>query len=173
VTMIPAIDVRDLVDRPGAYKQETLRGTLEDLGTEVATVREDRPVEGDLLMESVVEGILVSGQLAGTFHLRCARCLKEFDAPFAVEISEMFTRAPTEDTEEYPLAPEGLLEPEQMVRDAVGVELPFSPLCRPDCLGLCPVCGGDRNVGECPGDHEEVDPRWSALDQILRNLEQN
>ena len=39
-----------------------------------------------------------------------------------------------------------------MVRDAVGVELPFSPLASPDCQGLCPVCGGDRNLGECPGD---------------------
>jgi uncharacterized protein len=170
--MIPAIDVRDLVDHPGAHKQETLRGTLEDLGTEVASVREDRPVEGELLIESIVEGILVSGRLAGTLHLRCARCLREFDSELTVEVNEMFTPDPAEDTDDYPLAPEGLLEPEQMVRDAVGVELPFSPLCRPDCLGLCPVCGGDRNLGECPGNHEEADPRWSALDDLLNKLEQ-
>jgi uncharacterized protein len=44
--------------------------------------------------------------------------------------------------------------------------MPFSPLCRPDCLGLCPGCGGDRNLGECPG-HETTDPRWAALEGLL------
>ena len=83
------------------------------------------------------------------------------------------TSEPDEGSDDYPLMPEGHLEPEQMVRDAVGVELPFSPLCKPDCLALCPVCGGDRNVGECPGDHQEVDPRWSALDDVLHRLEQS
>ena len=59
-----------------------------------------------------------------------------------------------------------MIDPEQMVRDAVGVELPFSPLCRPDCQGLCPVCGGDRNLGECPGDHPSTDPRWAELEHV-------
>ena len=54
------------------------------------------------------------------------------------------------------------LDPEPMVRDAVVLEMPFSPLHSPDCKGLCPICGGDRNLGECPG-HDETDPRWSAL----------
>jgi uncharacterized protein len=53
-----------------------------------------------------------------------------------------------------------------MVRDAVVLEMPFAPLCRTDCLGLCPACGGDRNLGECPG-HEEPDPRWSGLEAFL------
>jgi uncharacterized protein len=53
-----------------------------------------------------------------------------------------------------------------MVRDAVVLEMPFSPLCRPDCLGLCPLCGGDRNLGECPG-HEESDPRWAGLGALV------
>ena len=170
---IPAVDVRDLLGHPGTSRRESLRGTLEDLGTEVASVPADRPIDGELLLESIVEGILVSARLAGTFHLRCARCLREFDAQFSVEVNELFTSEPDEGSDDYPLTPEGHLEPEQMVRDAVGVELPFSPLCKPDCLGLCPVCGGDRNVGECPGDHQEVDPRWSALDDVLHRLEQS
>ena len=169
---IAAVDVRDLVGHPGAFRREALQGTLEDLGTEVASLPDDRPVRADLLLESIVERILVTGRLHGIFQLRCARCLREFDAPFAVEINELFTAEPDEESDDYPLAPEGFLEPEQMVRDAVGVELPFSPLCTPGCLGLCPVCGGDRNGGECPGDHREADPRWSALDDVLHRLEQ-
>jgi DUF177 domain-containing protein len=165
------IDVSELLGHPGASKRATLEGTLDGLGTEVAWVPEDGPIHAELLLESVVEGILVSGELRGRFHLRCARCLDEFDAPFDVSVTEMFVPDPDEEADDYALMPEGLVDPEQMVRDAVGVELPFSPLCRPDCQGLCPVCGGNRNLGECPGDHPSADPRWAALEILLENTE--
>ena len=85
----------------------------------------------------------------------------------------MFVPEPDEDTDDYPLDTErGELALDQMVRDALGVELPFSPLCRPDCQGLCPVCGGDRNLGECPG-HVEIDPRWAALEQLVPTTEEH
>ena len=84
----------------------------------------------------------------------------------------MFVVDPEPDTDDYPLDPEGSLELDQMLRDVIGVELPFSPLCRPECQGLCPVCGGDRNLGECPG-HVEVDPRWAALEQLAPMLDEN
>jgi uncharacterized protein len=104
-------------------------------------------------------------------QLRCARCLKDFEAPLEVEVSELFVTTPDPDGDQYPLDPEGSLEPEQMVRDTVGIELPFSPLHSPDCLGLCPVCGGDRNLGECPGDHPQTDTRWAGLDAVLDQLQ--
>jgi uncharacterized protein len=56
-----------------------------------------------------------------------------------------------------------------MVRDAVGLELPFSPLCTPDCLGLCERCGGDRNLGECSC-APQVDHRWAPLEGLLEQL---
>jgi uncharacterized protein len=170
---VEAIDVRDLVGQAGASRSVHLAGTLDELGTELAHVRESDPIEGDLLLESLIEGLLVSGELGGTMSLRCARCLKDFQQPFAVQLHELFVPAPEDDTDDYPLDPEGLIDPEQMVRDAVGVELPFSPLCRPDCQGLCPVCGGDRNLGECPGEHPSTDPRWAELDTLLQQMEQN
>jgi uncharacterized protein len=170
VTLAP-IDVRELIGHPGTSKRHGLSGTMEELGTEVAAVREDLPVTGDLLLESVVEGILVTGQVSGTLHLRCARCLIEFDAPLTVDVSELFLEAPDEDADDYPLDPTGFIEPDQMVRDVIGVELPFSPLCKPDCLGLCPVCGGDRNLDECPGDHPSIDPRWAELEKLLEQME--
>jgi uncharacterized protein len=168
---LEVIDARELMGQPGTSKAVELDGTLEGLGTEVAAVPDDAPLHADLLLESVVEGIIVSGRVTGSFHLRCARCLKEFDEPFAVELTEMFVPAPDEDADDYPLDPEGFIEPEQMVRDIVGVELPFSPLHAPDCQGLCPVCGGDRNLGECPGDHPTTDPRWAELETLLEQME--
>jgi uncharacterized protein len=165
------IDVRDLVGHPGASKTQSLMGTMEALGTELARVPEDLPIGGDLLLESVVEGILVSGAVEGILQLLCARCLKEFEQPFSVPVYERFVSEPDPDADDYPLDPDGELNPEQMVRDAVGVELPFSPLCKPDCLGLCATCGGDKNLGECPG-HKQVDPRWDGLEQLLEQMDQ-
>jgi len=156
-----AIDVRDLLEQPGASRTVHVDERVPGLETELAAVPEDSPLEGDLVLESVVEGIYVHGRVAGTMRMRCARCLKEFDVPFDVAMDELFARAPGPD-EDYALDPDLTLDPEPMVRDAVVLEMPFSPLHAPDCKGLCPICGGDRNLGECPG-HEESDPRWAAL----------
>lgn len=172
MTLAP-IDVRDLVGHPGAARSVRLEGTLDDLGTELARVSATEPIAGDLLLESLVEGLLVSGTVTGVVSLRCARCLKDFDQSLSVQLQEMFVPAPDEEGDDYRLDPDGQIDPEQMVRDVVGVELPFSPLCRPDCQGLCPVCGGDRNLGECPGDHPSVDPRWAELDTLLQHMDKN
>jgi uncharacterized protein len=163
---LPTIEVRSLVGRPGASKEETLHGTLQGLRTELAAVPDDAPIRGELLLESVVEGILVSGSVTGMWHLRCARCLTEFDRAFTVELRELFVERPSAESDEYGLVPEIGIEPDQMVRDVVGVELPFSPLCRPDCRSLCSVCGGNLNLGECPG-HDEVDPRFAVLAELF------
>lgn len=171
--MIATIDVRDLLGQPGASRGVRLQGTLEDLGTELARPAPDEPLEAELLLESGVEGILVSGRVRGSLQLRCARCLKDFAAPLDVEVHEMFVADPDPESDQYALDPEGAVDPDQMVRDTVGVELPFSPLHSTDCKGLCPVCGGDRNLDECPGDHPQVDARWSALDQVLDQLQNN
>ena len=168
--MIGAIDVRDLVGRPGASKVEQVSGTVEDLETELASLAQDAPIRGELVLESLVEGILASGRLEGAFELRCARCLREFEQGFTVELHEFFVPFPHEDSDEYPLDPEGFLEPDQMVRDVVGVELPFAPVCRPDCRGLCARCGGDLNLRECTCEEPRIDPRWEGLEVLLEEL---
>ena len=160
-----AIDVRDLLDRPGSAKLVHVDEGVEGLRTELAAVEPEAPIEGDLTLESVVEGIFVTGSVAGRMSLRCARCLKEFEDEFDVAMDELYAReAGPED--DYALSDDLTLDPEPMVRDAVVLNMPFSPLCRPDCLGLCERCGGDRNVGECTCG-PDVDPRWSALEALF------
>jgi uncharacterized protein len=101
--------------------------------------------------------------------MRCARCLKEFTQPFDVEMHELFPlRAGPED--DYQLGQDLTLDPEQMVRDSVVLSMPFSPLCKPDCLGLCPRCGRDRNLGQCTCTEEVADPRWAGLEELFRDL---
>ena len=147
--MIGTIDVRDLVGRPGVWRSEQVSGTIDDLATELAGLPADTPVTADLILESLEEGILASGKLQGVLSMRCARCLKGFEQELTVEIRELFVPFPHEDSDEYPLEPDGFLDPDQMFRDAVGVELPFAPICRPDCRGLCGRCGGDLNLEGC------------------------
>jgi uncharacterized protein len=160
-----AIDVSDLLERPGSSRTVHVSEPVPDLHTELAGVPEDTPIEGDLTLESVVEGIYVTGSVGGRMTLVCARCLKSFERGFDVGVRELVAREAGPD-DDYVIEPDLTLDPEPMVRDAVVLDMPFSPLCRPDCLGLCEVCGGDRNLGECPG-HETTDPRWAALEVLL------
>ena len=157
------IDVRDLLGHPGHSRAVHVDEPVEGLALELATVPEDTPIEADLLLESVIEGILVSGPLRGAMRMSCARCLKTFERPFDVAVHELFIRDRHDEGDEYPLPDDGAIDIEPMVRDAVLLQMPFSPLCRPDCRGLCERCGGDRNLGECTCGPAVADPRWEAL----------
>ncbi len=156
------LDVRDLLGSPGASRRVRREEPLEGLSTELAEVPAEDPVRVELLLESVVEGILASGPVTGRMRFRCARCLRPFSEGFSLEVSELFAleRAP-DDEETYPVR-EGAIDVEPMVRDAVVLSMPFSPLCREDCLGLCERCGGDRNAGECTCE-PMMDARWAPL----------
>jgi uncharacterized protein len=159
------IDIRDLLEHPGASRAVHVEEPVPGLHTELADVPEDTPIAGDLTLESVIEGIYVTGSIAGRMTMRCARCLKEFEHDFDVQMSEMVVREPGPD-DDYALTPDLALDPEPMVRDAVLLDVPFAPLCRPECLGLCERCGGDRNLGECSC-VEPVDPRWAGLERFI------
>jgi len=93
--------------------------------------------------------------------LWCARCLKRFETPFEVEVEELFVPGARPEDDEYPVV-EGFIDLEPMIRDAVILAMPFAPLCRPDCRGLCERCGGDRNMDECTCPPRS-DPRWAPL----------
>ncbi len=162
------IDVRDLLGHPGSARTVHVDEGVAGLRLELAAVPEETPVRGDLLLESVVEGILVSGPLAGHMRLSCARCLNSFEQDFEVGVQDLFTTSARPGDDEYPLDPHGSLDIEPMVRDVVMLAMPFSPLCRPDCLGLCERCGGDRNLGQCTCPPEVADARWAALDELFR-----
>ena len=165
--MSVSLDVRDLVGRPGASRHVRVGEPVQGLATELARVPDDSPVDAELLLESVVEGILVSGAVSGVYVLTCARCLTPILQPFRVDVQELFAPGATDagarvEADEYPLG-DGEIDLEPMIRDAVVLAMPYSPLCRPDCLGLCARCGGNRNLGECTCEPEPDDVRWAPL----------
>jgi uncharacterized protein len=158
------LDVRDLVGQPGSSREVHVAEPIEGLATELARVPSGQPVRVDVLLESVVEGILASGPVSVEISYRCARCLKEFTGDLEVQVAELFAFGAGAGDDAYPLS-EGTIDLEPMVRDAVLLAMPFSPLCRPDCRGLCERCGGDRNLGECACG-PEIDHRWAALNDL-------
>jgi uncharacterized protein len=168
------VDVRELLQQPGAHKHVVLRAVLPDLATPVASVPPERPVTVDAELESVVEGLLVTGRVRATVRLRCVRCLREFDHELEVDVRELFALHPREEEDEgYTVLADDRLPLDTMVRDALVLAFPSFPLCRPDCAGLCPQCGADRNTTDCGhGASGATDPRWAALAGLRQALEE-
>jgi uncharacterized protein len=136
-----------------------------DLGTELIGIPAGADLELDLRLESVLEGVLVSGQARGPLAGQCVRCLDDLDAQIEVDLQELFVypeRAEQDDDDELREIEDERIDLEPALRDAVVLALPFQPVCRPDCPGLCPQCG--QRLAEDPQHgHEEQDPRWEAL----------
>ena len=100
----------------------------------------------------MVEGVLVTGTAEVELHGECVRCLSAVEDRVEVDLQELFVYPGSEADEEEASRLEGdLIDLEPLLRDAVVLELPFQPLCRPDCAGLCPQCGA--NLNDDPG-HE-------------------
>lgn len=155
--------VGDLLKRVGAQREVSLVTDLA-MSTGVVEVAASSPTQLDLKLERIPEGLVVRGNIVSNWHGPCARCLQETSGELRVSVDELFEREPIAG-ETYGLDGE-LCDLEPMVRDAVLLDLPQSPLCRPDCAGLCPTCGVDRNIDACDCTPDESDPRWSALGSL-------
>lgn len=161
------LGVKDLVKAAGTMREES--GTLPasaDLGLPVIGVQAGSDVDLDLRLEAVHEGVLATG--TATVHVtgECGRCLDPIAYDLDADLQELFffqDRVPEaeEDTEQFEVVND-LIDLEPVLRDSVVTALPFQPVCREDCQGLCPECGARMN--ENPGHHHDVvDPRWEAL----------
>jgi uncharacterized protein len=169
------LDTRELGRRPGSERTVTLTAPAPaDLGIEVLRVPEGSPVELDLRLEAVVEGVLVTGSAHAELAGECVRCLTEISDEIDADFTELFVyddgEAQAEDTEdgETSRLQGDLVDLEPVLRDAVVLNLPFQPLCSDDCPGLCAECGA--RLADDPGHrHDEpIDPRWAALQGLAQ-----
>ncbi len=155
------LPVADLLRRVGSSRPFSVRAPLAGLGATGAEVPADQAVAVEGTLERISEGIVVRAEIVAPWQAACSRCLAPVAGVASVHVDELFEPAPLEG-ETYLLADETIdLEP--LVRDALLLELPAAPLCRPDCTGLCAQCGADRNTTACDCVTEELDPRWAAL----------
>jgi uncharacterized protein len=129
----------------------------------------------DLRLESVMDGVLVSGRVTAPVSGQCGRCLADVSDTLHVKVQELFVypEAATEHDEEDEVAQlEGdFLDLAPTLRDAVVLALPLKPLCREDCQGLCATCG--EPMDDLPPDHSHdvTDARWGALASLLQQTD--
>ncbi|HEY0636541.1 MAG TPA: YceD family protein [Pseudonocardiaceae bacterium] len=148
------------------------------LGVEgVIVVPEGDDVELDLRVESVVEGVLVTGSVTATVVGECSRCLDPLSEDVTVHVTELYAYPDSAtdtstDADEVSRVVDDLVDTEPTVRDALLLALPQAPLCTDDCAGLCPECGGKRAELGADHRHESIDARWAALAPRLGDIEE-
>lgn len=163
------LETRELGRRAGSMRSvRTTVPTPDGFSIELIGVPSGSDIILDIRLESVMEGVLVSGTVQAEVVGECARCLDPFSDTVTVDVQELFvypdsTTDATTEEDEVSRLDQDLLDLEPVVRDAVVLALPMTPLCSPDCLGLCAGCG--QRLDELPQDHNHdvADPRWAAL----------
>ena len=164
------IDTTPMGRRAGSMM--TLRWTVpapDGWSVTATEVPASSPIELDIRLEGVVEGVLVTGSARVTQAAECSRCLDPARREVVVPVQQLFEypdlvlyEERTGDEEPLPTLDGELLDLEPVLRDAVVLELPLAPVCSPNCPGLCPQCGA-RLADEPDHEHRDNDPRWGAL----------
>src|SRR3954469_14630835 len=163
------VELRELGRRAGSMSEwdKTLPAQA-GWGGEMIGVPEGAPVHAHLRLESVMEGVLVSGAVEVPVIGQCARCLDPVEDTLELDLQELYayegsTTEATSGEDEVRRIEGEQLDLAPLVRDTVVLPLPLSPTCTPDCAGLCVDCG--ERLDDLPADHshEVIDPRFAGL----------
>ena len=162
-------DTRALGRQAGAAREETRTIPAPDsLRVELAGVPTRAEVDLSVRLEAVSEGVLATGTATAPVVGECARCLEPLTSSVEASFQELYhyEPGPAEDDEDDLLLDGDLLDLETVLRDAVVLALPLSPLCTDDCPGLCAQCG--VRLADAPGHRHDdaVLPEWEALRQL-------
>jgi len=169
-----SIPIHDLRRQPG--EMMTITRTFpspERIGIDVIAIEPESEMLMSGKVESVSTGVLVSCQIESSASGECVRCLDPIPLPIHVVIQELYYYCLPSDLDEDDDEPL-LISEEQVdllppIRDAVILDLPLTPHCSEECLGLCPECG--EKLGVDPDNpkshtHQSVDPRWAKLREL-------
>ncbi|MGQ0844539.1 MAG: YceD family protein [Sporichthyaceae bacterium] len=163
------IDVRRLGRRPGSMLEVSKSVPAPaDLGLEVIGVPAGAEVELKLRLESVLEGVVVSGTARATLVGECVRCLEGLEDDLEVDFAELFVHPGRDGDDETLWLQDDMLDLEPVLRDAVVLSLPLQPVCEEDCPGLCSECGA-RLAEDPDHGHDRTDARWAALEGLLKD----
>jgi uncharacterized protein len=165
------VDLRELGRRAGSLQElDRTAAAPGDWRVELVGVPEGAPVHLLFRLESVMEGVLVSGEIEVPVTGSCARCLEPVEDTLVLDVQELFaypgsTTEATSEEDEVRHIEGDFLDLEPLARDTIVLNLPLAPVCSDDCQGLCVDCG--QRLNDLPADHahELVDPRWAGLAQ--------
>ncbi|MFY1621254.1 YceD family protein [Micromonospora sp. WMMD736] len=167
------INIARLGRRPGSMM--TMHQSVPSptrIGLDLIAIAPGAELDLDLRLQSVSEGVLVTGSVSAPTAGECARCLTPVTDAVTIELTELFAYPAsatdeTADADEVSRVVNDTIDLEQPIVDAVGLALPFAPLCRPDCSGLCPDCGVALATAEPGHHHDKIDPRWAKLSSMF------
>jgi len=151
------------------YQPDEL-GSFDDRVSLVAPVK----VEGKVRLAGTE--VFVNGHIESRAQVECDRCLKLIETPVNTDFDlQYITGRAYESSDVAELTPDEMsvsvfdgetIDVDEIVKEQILLAVPTRMLCRPDCKGICPDCGIDKNTGDCNCGANEVDPRWAALKNL-------
>lgn len=161
------VSVRDLMHKPGHMRELKLDiRTPDQMGEGIALIPKGSELDLDVRLESVHEGILATGEVFVDADAECSRCLEPLTVPIEVDFQELFTYSLS--NEDDHVVEDEQLNLEQVIRDAVVLNLPLHPLCSSDCQGLCVDCGAKMAENPHHVHDAPIDSRWKALEELTK-----
>lgn len=165
------LDVARLKRSPGESVSFERKADIPPMEMAGEKISFDGPVKAILNATNTGQAIMVEGSVSGLLQLRCCRCLELFCYSFEVPFAEIYTTAVEEAKEEEVIPFSGdILDVTPEFLKSLILALPMKQVCREECQGLCPGCGQNLNQGRCECAGTEVDPRLSALRDILKGM---
>ncbi len=162
-------DILEKLQEPSAEVICVVSGEVPVEASEVSYGR----VEGQITLVNTGSEIESFGFVATTIELTCSRCLTRHSVPIEIEVDEPCSleaikeyhavAGQEEESELIPLRSGGKVDLSELVRQLVVLNTPWRWLCRPDCRGLCAICGQNLNEGACDCERQDVDPRLTPL----------
>ncbi len=152
--------------------EKTLAYELSPAELEIAP--EELAIEGTVHLDGSISNagdvLLLQVIMTAKVQRTCGRCLKDFTGVAKAEVVEKFYPASAENIENDAFVYDSdVIDITEPLREGLLLAEPMQALCKPDCRGLCPVCGADLNDGDCGCDRFTVDPRLAALKQFIKN----
>ena len=125
-------------------------------------------LNGSIRATRTPQGILLQEDFTVQTGLECVRCLTDFQQSLDVNFTELYAFSQRYVTDAGLLMPEsGVIDLSPVLREYILLAIPISPLCRPDCIGLCPICGNNLNEVTCSHDDDIGDSRLASLKTLL------
>jgi len=159
------VNAAELLRQPGSRRHVDTAVPRDDL--DVDDPRLEGEVRVELVAESTLDDVVVSGTLTVGWNDQCRRCLRPLHPDLCVDVEERYATAesPAVNDHAFPIE-HGQLDLRPMIREGILLAVTDAPLCRDDCPGLCPICGADLVDGPCGCAVAERDERWAVLDQL-------
>jgi uncharacterized protein len=162
------VEVRSLLESLSSSRE--LSGSFDAPETELGEqiYRFDGPITFELTLTNTGAGVVASGTAAARVLTPCVRCLCDTCIPLEAEVEGFYVRPGHDD--EFPeeqeielIADDSTIDLEPAILASIVVELPFAPVHDPDCKGICPACGADRNTTDCGCSEPSIASAFDAL----------